>query len=614
MTATPPPESWAERNQRLLVAEFDRLHAAIGDGRAPTGPVGPDPDTRLSQVVALFRLSDFERDLLVWCAAAELDARFSPPTYAAALASLSDAHWDALAPSAPLRRWRLVELGAGTGLVERPLRIDERVLHHLAGVACLDARLDGIVRPGREDGERGLLTPAQEGVADDLAATLLDRTGPVVVLLDGAQPETRERVAGRIAASLGLLLLVVSEDRIPLPGPDNAALARLVEREVALLGGLPMVTCQEPGRAAAAFVAELGCPVVVAGVAALPDVRWGVRRTVPSPDEAEQVELWRRVLGDAADTGEVARAAASFRFDVADIEAVARDARDAGEVGLHHASRVRARGGLSELADYIEPRATWDDVVLPEAALRALRDISGQVRHRVQVYQDWGMAGSSARGLGVTALFTGESGTGKTLAAEVLGAELDLDLYRIDLAGVVSKYIGETEKNLKRVFDAADASGAVLLFDEADAIFGKRSEVRDSHDRYANLEVSYLLQRMETYRGLAILTTNLKSSLDRAFLRRIRFVVTFPFPDQAARARIWQLMFPSKVPVSELDWHKLARLQLAGGHIRTIALGAAFLAAEDGGPVTMGHVLAAARREYAKLEKPLTETEIGGWT
>lgn len=608
-----PAESWVERNQQSLVAEFDRLHAAIEGGSAPAGrpgPAGPDPDTRLGQVAALFRLSAFERDLLVWCAAAELDSRFSPPTYAGALASLDDAHWDALAPSAPLRRWRLVELGPGSSLVERPLRIDERVLHHLAGVACLDPRLDGVVRIGRDAGGR-LLTPAQETVADELAATLLQRPGPVVVLLDGAQPETRERVTTRIATSLGLLLLVVPDDRIPPPGPDNAALARLVEREAALLGALTMVACQEPGRAAAAFVAELGCPVVVAGVGSLPDVSWDVRRTVPSPDQAEQAELWRRMLGEAVDAGEVARAAASFRFDVADIEAVAGDA---GDMGLHRASRVRARGGLSELADYIEPGATWQDVVLPEVALRALHDLSAQVRHRIQVYRDWGMAGSSARGLGVTALFTGESGTGKTLAAEVLSAELDLDLYRIDLAGVVSKYIGETEKNLKRVFDAADASGAVLLFDEADAVFGKRSEVRDSHDRYANLEVSYLLQRMETYRGLAILTTNMKSALDRAFLRRIRFVVSFPFPDQAARARIWQLMFPSKVPVSELDWHKLARLQLAGGHIRTVALGAAFLAAEDGGPVTMGHVLAAARREYAKLEKPLTDTEIGGWT
>jgi SpoVK/Ycf46/Vps4 family AAA+-type ATPase len=200
------------------------------------------------------------------------------------------------------------------------------------------------------------------------------------------------------------------------------------------------------------------------------------------------------------------------------------------------------------------------------------------------------------------------------MAAEVLAAELDLDLYRIDLSRVVSKYIGETEKNLSRIFDAAEEGGAILLFDEADALFGKRSEVKDSHDRYANIEVSYLLQRMEAYRGLAILTTNLKSSLDDAFLRRLRFVITFPFPSVIQRAHIWRRIFPAEAPTRGLDVDKLARLNVAGGNIRNIALGAAFLAAGDGGAVGMEHVLRAARSEYAKLERPLTDAEIRGWT
>jgi SpoVK/Ycf46/Vps4 family AAA+-type ATPase len=199
------------------------------------------------------------------------------------------------------------------------------------------------------------------------------------------------------------------------------------------------------------------------------------------------------------------------------------------------------------------------------------------------------------------------------MAAEVLARELALDLYRIDLSAVVSKYIGETEKNLARVFDGAEAGGAILLFDEADALFGKRSEVKDSHDRYANIEVSYLLQRMESYRGLAILTTNRKSALDEAFLRRLRFAVEFPFPDAAAREEIWRRVFPPATPTRRLEAAKLARLNVAGGNIRNIALGAAFLAAEEGAPVEMGHLLAAARSEYAKLEKALGEGEIRGW-
>jgi SpoVK/Ycf46/Vps4 family AAA+-type ATPase len=199
------------------------------------------------------------------------------------------------------------------------------------------------------------------------------------------------------------------------------------------------------------------------------------------------------------------------------------------------------------------------------------------------------------------------------MGAEVLANELGLDLYRIDLSSVVSKYIGETEKNLRRVFDAAEDSGAVLLFDEADALFGKRSEVKDSHDRFANIEVSYLLQRMEVYRGLAILTTNMKSALDTAFLRRLRFVVQFPFPDAPQRVAIWRRVFPSAAPTEGLDPTKLAKMRIAGGNIRNIAMNAAFLAADAAQPVRMCHVLAAARSEYAKLERPLTAAEFEGW-
>jgi len=242
-----------------------------------------------------------------------------------------------------------------------------------------------------------------------------------------------------------------------------------------------------------------------------------------------------------------------------------------------------------------------------------LRDIAVHVRQRTTVYETWGFASRGGRGLGISSLFAGASGTGKTMAAEVLANELHLDLYRIDLSQVVSKYIGETEKNLRRVFDAAEEGGAILLFDEADALFGKRSEVRDSHDRYANIEVSYLLQRMESYRGLAILTTNIKGALDSAFLRRIRFIVQFPFPDVTQRGEIWRRIFPASTPTEGLDMSKLARLNVTGGNIRNIALNAAFLAADAGEPVRMTHLLRAARGEYAKLEKSLTEAEIGGW-
>jgi SpoVK/Ycf46/Vps4 family AAA+-type ATPase len=276
---------------------------------------------------------------------------------------------------------------------------------------------------------------------------------------------------------------------------------------------------------------------------------------------------------------------------------------------------MRARPSLDAVAQRVESAAGWDDLVLPPAALAVLHQVLASVAHRLTVYEDWGLGRVGGnRGLGTSVLFTGPSGTGKTFAAEVLAHELRLDLYRVDLSQVVSKYIGETEKNLRRVFDAADQGGVVLLFDEADALFGKRSEVRDSHDRYANIEVSYLLQRMETYRGLAILTTNMRDAIDQAFLRRIRFTVTFPFPDPELRGEIWRRVFPAATPTADLRLGALARLNVTGGNIRNIAINAAFLAAAAGEPVSMLHLAQAARSEYAKLDKPLTAAEIGGWS
>jgi SpoVK/Ycf46/Vps4 family AAA+-type ATPase len=348
-----------------------------------------------------------------------------------------------------------------------------------------------------------------------------------------------------------------------------------------------------------------------------PQLRVEVAR--PQPDE--QRVLWHRHLGFRSPGlyGQVDRVVAHFNLDAEAIRSVCAAAASAPEASSDHAPvlwdacRAQARSHLEELARRIEATAGWDDLVLPEPQRQLLAAIAAQVRQRSRVYEEWGFGETGLRGLGIAALFAGPSGTGKTMAAEVLARELRLDLCCIDLSQVVSKYIGETEKNLRRVFDAAEGGGAILLFDEADALFGKRSEVRDSHDRYANIEVSYLLQRMEAYRGLAILTTNLKSALDQAFLRRLRFVVTFPFPDAAQREGIWRRVFPARTPTEGLDPARLARLGVTGGSIRNIALHAAFLAAESDTPVRMSHLLRAARDELAKLEKSLTEAEVEGW-
>ena len=343
----------------------------------------------------------------------------------------------------------------------------------------------------------------------------------------------------------------------------------------------------------------------------------------------ERRALWVESLGPWAETIEGQLDTVATQFDLSprqisiageqalqstqDSDATADPDPQVLEHALWHQCRVLARHDLDELAQRIEPKAQRQDLILPEAQLRILDDIATHARQRATVYERWGFGDKSNRGLGISALFWGASGTGKTTAAEVLAGQLRLDMYRIDLSSVVSKYIGETEKNLRRVFDAAEAGGSILLFDEADALFGKRSEVKDSHDRHANIEVSYLLQRMEAYHGLAILTTNLKDNLDSAFLRRIRFVVRFPFPDAAQRADIWRRVLPKRTPTRDLDIAKLAKLNVTGGNINNIALGAAFCAADEGQPVSMKHLLRATQAEYAKLDKPLTESEIKGW-
>jgi vesicle-fusing ATPase len=470
------------------------------------------------------------------------------------------------------------------------------------------------------------LAPSQLGLAGELAQTVVAAGPRVLVRIDGDDADARLGVAQALAEALGRTALVVHAGALPPPGPELASLARLVDREALLLDGLPVVEAAEHADAVVdAFLDALEAPLaVVAGECAVRAAgRVAIHRAVRLPTPPESRALWTAALGESAAHAlatPVEEVAQHFRLSAAAVDAVARElAASAVEQAdaaatLRRLCRERARVRLEGLAERIDPAAVWDDLVLPAGHLELLSEIVRHVRHRTQVYERWGFGERTSRGLGVTALFAGESGTGKTLAAEVLAGELGLDLYRIDLAGTVSKYIGETEKNLRRVFDAAEASGAVLLFDEADALFGKRGEVKDGHDRYANLEVAYLLQRMESYRGLAILTTNLRSNVDRAFLRRVRFVVQFPFPDAEQRAEIWRLAFPAATPIDGIAAERLARLTVSGGSIRSIAVSAAFAAAAAGTAVTPAHVLRAARIEYAKAERALTDAETAGLT
>ena len=652
------PLDWATANQRYLMAAVGLVRSALerhsrnkkDDASNPerdpaaeavlheAAKALPAPSA-LETLCAAFRLSPFERDLLLLCAGVELNSTFAAccaaaqsdvrkvcPTFSLALAALPGAHWSALSPSSSLRRWRLIELTNNDGLAAAPLRIDERVLHFLTGVNHLDDRLQPLVEPIPLTRD---LPPSQLEIVRRIAqlwATSENQLPPIVQLcgLDGTG---RREVAALASRELGLRLHALRCSDIPASAAERESLARLWEREAILSHAALLVDADE---AEAADLKRILLPFLenVHGVVFVvrrdplrPWRRPIVRFDIPKLNSAEQRVLWNKSLGrDFGQlNGQIERVVMQFSLGPRNIEAACAALRshleDETDLGGHlwEACRVQSRTRLDDLAQRIEPAATWDELVLPEAQRQVLREIATHVRHRTKVYETWGFAEKGERGLGISALFAGSSGTGKTMAAEVLARELSLDLYRIDLSSVVSKYIGETEKNLRRLFDAAEEGGAILLFDEADALFGRRSEVKDSHDRYANIEVSYLLQRMETYRGLAILTTNMKQALDTAFLRRIRFVVQFPFPDAAQRAEIWRHIFPASTPTQELDLPKLSRLNLAGGNIRNIALNAAFFAADAVEPVRMTHLLRAARSEYAKLEKPLNESEIGGW-
>ncbi|MFV0665598.1 ATP-binding protein [Denitromonas sp.] len=628
---------WTTANQQLLVAEFVRLRARLGEGDVATADPQVEAAARclpapaaIDTLVALFALSGFERDVLLLAAGAEMDARLAAlcgeaagqpqrpwATFGLALAVLPEPHWSALTPVAPLRRWRLVEVDERAGLTSARLQLDERVLHFIAGLNYPDHRLAALldtVPPA------GLMAEAHRALAADLAMQLAEQRGRLpVVMLGGDDADGQQDVAATLAQALGVGLFRLRAGDIPAAPHEQAALRSLWQREAALLGAGLLVTCSDDaGAVLARFVSDIDGLVIVAGTRPPSLDGDTVHATVDKPDAPGQRQLWLAALGEGAValSGTLDGLASQYRLSARRIAASVRqlDTTDPAQAAATLHRRCRGDGtALSELAQAIDPRATWDDLILPEAQRRTLQQLAVHARHRITVHHDWGFAGKSARGLGIATLFSGDSGTGKTLAAEVLAGELGLALYRIDLSAVISKYIGETEKNLRKVFDAAEDIGALLLFDEADALFGKRSEVKDSHDRYANIEVSYLLQRMEAYRGLAILTTNHKTALDTAFSRRLRFVVHFPYPDGVQREAIWRHIFPAATPLGELDYAKLARLNATGGNIRNIALSAAFLAAEAGTAVSMAHLLRAAHLEAAKREKAPTDAETRGW-
>jgi hypothetical protein len=631
------------RVRTLLTAHCERVHAGgVVSSPSAFSSIATEamrgPDSPVTLLCERFGLTPFELDVVLFCAAMELDPslgalcaealgnpRRTMPTFNLAAAVLDGSHWDAIAPDRPLRYWRLIEISGHDGTqASASLRVDERILQFLLGSTTVDRGLPDLLEPLVAGAG---LYPSGDALARRVAALI--RTGstdddPPVIQLCGSDVDATRRIAAAACAELGIRLFFLPGANVPHTIDEQIELTRRWMRDVMLEGGMLLIDCDGDGsRQALALVERMKVPLLVATREPLGALRNMIAVEITRPTHDEQQQLWTSSLGEwsAMANGEIASVAAQFRLGARGIvsaaaEVASRVAVSGGELAggmLWDACRVQARSRLDELARRVESTAGWSDLVLPDQQKLALREIVAHVRQRMTVYEQWGFGRKSHRGLGTTALFAGASGTGKTLAAEVIANTLRLDLYHIDLSQIVSKYIGETEKNLRRIFYAADEGGAILLFDEADALFGKRSDVKDSHDRYANVEVSYLLQRMESYRGLAILTTNMKQALDTAFLRRLKFVVNFPFPDAAQRAEIWWRTLPESAPTDGIDAVKLSSLTVSGGSIWNIALNAAFLAAESREPIRMRHMLQAARTEYMKLDKPLSEGEIRGW-
>jgi AAA+ superfamily predicted ATPase len=600
-----------------------------------------DPAPPLVILSQRFGLSRFERETLLLCVAMELDSEVAAlcaqanhqpyPTFALALRLFDEPAWDVLSPERPLRYWRLLEV-MQTGaqpLTTSPLRADERIVNYVKGLNYLDDRLIPLLTPLAVAEPELTLPPSQQAIVAKTTHYLQQLAArqqvPLVQLLGIDQP-SKQLVAWHIATALSLRVYAMPLALLPTHTAELENLARLWQRESLLLPIALYIDAHDTDEQSASPASALDRFLVRSNglfFLGTRDVRQGLRRPtldldVAKPTAGEQQTAWQTLLQDQPQAPQLAaRLAGQFNLRLAAIHQMAQEilaeTPPNGETvadRLWQACLVRTRPRLDTLAERIEPKATWADIVLRDDLRALLRQIADQVQQRGKVYEDWGFRQRMNRGLGLVALFAGESGTGKTMAAEVIANDLRLNLYRIDLSAVVSKYIGETEKNLRRLFDAAEDGGAILFFDEADALFGKRSQVRDSHDRYANIETNYLLQRMEAYQGLAILATNMKSGLDDAFTRRLRFILTFPMPDRQDRRQIWQKIFPAQTPLGDLDYDRLAGFNLAGGSIYNAALNAAFLAAQEDSCVQMPHVLSAIHNEFIKSDRLIDEAKF----
>ena len=551
----------------------------------------PEDIPAMARLMAAFELTPFEAWVLLLSAAPELDSSFikvfnglsatSHPSFGLALAAFKVAHWSALAPSSALRYWQLIQL-EGKSLTQAPLRIDERVLHYMLGINERSAELQSVCE---------VIEPIASCGSWSREIEQVSRLFEQALQLIHLPAHSARGFAEGLCTSMAWGLLVLKTSNLPTALSERSAFLRLFEKEFRLKPFCLLV----PNRLVnESWIAELQVPRLVEGSSTLT----GLSLSLSPRSHEVQKQIWVQALGlnkPALDQDGL-ELLCQYRFNHAEAKKCVQDALTTNNFsqGLSRICQDVATAPLRGLAQRVET-TTHDDLVLPEIQQQKiddlLRHIKGHLRLPEQVRQK-----------GVNALFAGPSGTGKTLAAAITARALGLALFKVDLSQVVNKYIGETEKNLDRVFLAAEASTAVLLFDEADALFGKRSDVKDSHDRYANQEISYLLQRIEAYNGIAILTTNLQGSIDTAFIRRFQFIISFPFPADEQRRHLWRTML-ERYQAGPVNFDSLIPLHLSGANIKSAVYHAACLAAAQESVITLEHIQKGVELEYDKLGK-----------
>ncbi|RKN75978.1 ATP-binding protein [Paenibacillus ginsengarvi] len=615
----------------------------------------------------VFGLSQVERDLILLALAVELDRKYERifgyllddltvrlPNVGLALQLVCDSAEDmraarlAFAPEAKLSRYFLSReetVPFGRSLLSMPIALDRRMTAFLLDTGELDRELRQVASIHYPDEAPEPLIVQQDvqqqlaGYIAELAKARRPGEAPAAVHLHGPAGAGKKLQLRHLCATWGKNLLIadlraITPDRERFAPLLGQVLREAIMHQAALaFAHAESLFVEEPDAEAAervrVFRSELdrhGLPLFLLSDR---DIRlewpsggivW-MERELAVPNEAERATLWREFgrlvgLGDVVEHGPIA---AQFRFTPGQIRSAAGDAaklfawrgKKLQDV-LGEACYRQIRHKLERKAVRIEPKYGWDDIVLPSEQKQLLRNACNQVKYRSVVFGEWGFGRKLAYGKGLSMLFAGPPGTGKTMSAQVVAKDLRMELYKIDLSQVISKYIGETEKNLHEIFEEGKKSGAILFFDETDALFGKRSEVKDAHDKYANIETAYLLQKMEEYDGISVLATNLLNNIDEAFLRRIQFVIKFPFPDAEYREQIWRAMFPPEVPLDgAVDFKYIAqKIEIAGGNIKNVALSAAFLAAEQQQRVGMAHIMSAVRHELQKSGKIVARNEL----